>query len=200
MTEIVQTVPQVELDEEEKAFFDSLKLRKKRKTRLKQASEASSSCETYEDMLSRVYATLRAANPDIDQKQKLLVKVPQVVRTGKKTAFVNFPDFPKALNRPADHLMAFMLSELGTTGNLDGEQHLILQRRFQPKDIEGQVRQYINEYVQCQLCHSLHTNMVKDSNTRLYQMVCTKCSGTRTLPAIHNGYSMKTREQRRAAH
>ena len=90
---------------------------------------------TYAELLDRVFATLRANNPELTgEKRRTLMKPPQVAREGtKKTVFSNFPELCKAMNRPGEHVQAFLLAELGTSGNLDGQQRLIVKGRFLPK-------------------------------------------------------------------
>eukprot|EP01006_Ploeotia_vitrea_P019316 TRINITY_DN51496_c0_g1_i1.p1 TRINITY_DN51496_c0_g1~~TRINITY_DN51496_c0_g1_i1.p1 ORF type:complete len:135 (+),score=18.86 TRINITY_DN51496_c0_g1_i1:330-734(+) len=134
----------------------------------------------------------------MDKRKKFTVKVPQVVRDGsKKSAFTNFQDFWKTLNRPQDHLLNFILAELGTSGSIDGNNCLILKGRYQPKHIENQLRQYINEYVQCAMCHSLETDLLKDANTRLYQLSCRTCNATRTVQPIQTGYHAQTKRKKK---
>lgn len=49
----------------------------------------------------------------------LIIRLPQVLREGpKKTVRVSFRDHCKAMHRQADHVMAFLLAEAGTTGSL----------------------------------------------------------------------------------
>eukprot|EP01006_Ploeotia_vitrea_P059523 TRINITY_DN7277_c0_g1_i1.p1 TRINITY_DN7277_c0_g1~~TRINITY_DN7277_c0_g1_i1.p1 ORF type:complete len:197 (-),score=25.30 TRINITY_DN7277_c0_g1_i1:94-684(-) len=190
-----------EVDEDEREFLESLKCRKKAKTKRKKSEEANTEqCDAYPKLLARLYDALQEMHPDtMDARKKTLVPPPQLIRMGKKSNFVNFPEFPKALNRPPDHFMSFILSELGVTGNLDGERHMLLNGRFQAKHMETQVRRYISEYVQCLLCKGINTTMTKDPHTRLHQLVCMKCSATRNLSPIQQGYAMRTRQQRRAA-
>ena len=70
----------------------------------------------------------------------------QVAREGtKKTVFTNFIDTCKAMNRQQEHVNAYLLAELGTSGNLDGQQRLIVKGRFLPKSFETVLRRYVNE-------------------------------------------------------
>ncbi|KAI8559115.1 hypothetical protein RHMOL_Rhmol04G0148900 [Rhododendron molle] len=39
--------------------------------------------------------------------------------------------------------MIFLLAEMGTSGSLDGQQRLVIQGRFVPKNFEGILRRYI---------------------------------------------------------
>ena len=70
----------------------------------------------------------------------------QVAREGtKKTVFTNFLELCKAMNRQLEHVQAFLLAELGTSGNLDGQSRLVVKGRFLPKAFEGVLRRYVNE-------------------------------------------------------
>ena len=70
----------------------------------------------------------------------------QVAREGtKKTVFTNFMELCKAMNRQLEHVQLFLLAELGTSGNLDGQSRLIVKGRFLPKAFEGVLRRYVNE-------------------------------------------------------
>lgn len=50
--------------------------------------------------------------------------------------------------------MSFLLSELGTSGSLDGQQRLVVKGRFAPKNFEGILRRYVSKYryLGCFLC------------------------------------------------
>ena len=63
----------------------------------------------------------------------------------KKTVFTNFMELCKAMNRQLEHVQLFLLAELGTSGNLDGQNRLIVKGRFLPKAFEGVLRRYVNE-------------------------------------------------------
>ena len=51
------------------------------------------------------------------------------------------------MHRQPDHVMAFLLAELGTSGSLDGQQRLVVKGRFAPKNFEGILRRYISKYI-----------------------------------------------------
>lgn len=51
------------------------------------------------------------------------------------------------MHRQPDHVMAFLLAELGTSGSLDGQQRLVVKGRFAPKNFEGILRRYVSEYL-----------------------------------------------------
>ena len=49
------------------------------------------------------------------------------------------------MHRQPDHVMAFLLSELGTSGSLDGQQRLVVKGRFAPKSFEANLRKYVSK-------------------------------------------------------
>lgn len=51
----------------------------------------------------------------------------------------------QAMNRNNEHVSAYLLAELGTSGSLDGQQRLVVKGRFLPKSFETVLRRYVNE-------------------------------------------------------
>ena len=51
------------------------------------------------------------------------------------------------MHRQPDHVMAFLLAELGTSGSLDGQQRLVVKGRVAPKNFEGILRRYVSKYL-----------------------------------------------------
>ena len=92
----------------------------------------------------------------------------------------------KQLRRNNDHVLAFLLAELGTTGSIDGQDRLIVKGRFLPKAFEGILRRYVNEYVLCASCKSPDTELSR--NDRLYRMSCNQCGAHRTVSSIKTGF------------
>merc|ERR1740117_2861244 len=105
----------------------------------------------YEELLDRMYSLLVANNPELaGDRKRFLMKPPQVVREGsKRVVFINFGDICKTMNRSMDHVYAFMLAEMGTTGSIDASSRMVIKGRFPPKAIEQIIRRYVAEYVTC---------------------------------------------------
>ncbi|GBG73600.1 hypothetical protein CBR_g16943 [Chara braunii] len=115
------------------------------------------------------------------------MKPPQVLREGtKKTIFVNFMDLCKTMHRQAEHVMAFLLAELGTTGSRDGQQRLICKGRFLPKVFEGVLRRYMTEYVMCVGCKSSDDILSKEN--RMFFLRCQQCGSARSVAPIKAGF------------
>ncbi|KAI3677798.1 hypothetical protein L6452_37068 [Arctium lappa] len=142
----------------------------------------------YEELLSRVFHILRENNPELaGDRRRTVIRPPQVLREGtKKTVFVNFMDLCRTMHRQPDHVMTFLLAEMGTSGSLDGQQRLVVKGRFAPKNFEGILRRYINEYVICNGCRSPDTILSKEN--RLFFLRCEQCGSGRSVAPIKTGF------------
>ncbi|KAK4483052.1 hypothetical protein RD792_010228 [Penstemon davidsonii] len=142
----------------------------------------------YEELLGRVFNILRENNPELaGDRRRTVMRPPQVLREGtKKTVFVNFMDLCRTMHRQPEHVMTFLLAEMGTSGSLDGQQRLVVKGRFAPKNFEGILRRYINEYVICNGCKSPDTILSKEN--RLFFLRCEKCGSGRSVAPIKAGF------------
>ncbi|XP_055701034.1 eukaryotic translation initiation factor 2 subunit 2 [Phlebotomus papatasi] len=148
---------------------------------------------TYDELLKRVFEIILDKNPEMASggKPKFVMRPPQVLRVGtKKTSFANFMEICKVLHRLPKHLLDYLLSELGTSGSVDGNNQLIIKGRFQPKQIENVLRRYIKEYVTCHTCKSPHTILQKD--TRLFFLQCESCGSRCSVASIKSGFQAVT--------
>ncbi|KAJ0940213.1 putative translation initiation factor IF2/IF5 [Helianthus annuus] len=144
----------------------------------------------YEELLSRVFHFLRESNPELaGEKRKTILKIPEVLREGtKKTVFVNLVDICKMMRRQPEHVITFLLAELGTSGSLDGQQRLVVKGRFAPKSFQGILRRYMNDYVICNSCKGRDTRIEKDKDNRLTFLNCDECGSQRSVAPIKAGF------------
>merc|ERR1712024_256507 len=152
---------------------------------------------TYDELLQRVYNIIKDKNPDsvMGEKKKFVMRPPQVVKVGtKKSAFVNFTEIAKMLHRQPKHLSAFLFAELGTTGNLDGSNQLVMKGKFQQKHIEAVLRRYIKEYVTCHTCKSPDTILAKEG--RLFFLQCMLCQSKTSVQTIKSGFQAVTTKRK----
>ncbi|CAD5181498.1 unnamed protein product [Musa acuminata subsp. malaccensis] len=142
----------------------------------------------YEELLGRVFNILHENNPDLaGDRRRPVMRTPKVLREGtKKTVFVNFMDLCKMMHRQPEHVMNFLLAEMGTSGSLDGQQRLVVKGRFAPNNFEGIIRRYVNEYVICNGCKSPDTILSKEN--RLFFLRCEKCGSSRSVAPIKAGF------------
>lgn len=154
----------------------------------------------YNELLDLVVDLLQTNNPALVDKKKRNIKPPQMTMlTSKKTMWVNFQEICSMMQRSPEHVMAFFFAELGTDGNMDGNQRLIIRGKYVPKYIESLLRKYVVEYVTCEMCRSPNTCLKKDSGTRLHFLECSDCGSNRSVAQIRSGYHATSRADRRAA-
>ncbi|XP_026192886.1 eukaryotic translation initiation factor 2 subunit 2 [Cyclospora cayetanensis] len=155
---------------------------------------------TYEEMLTRIQELIVKNNPDLAGSKRYTIKPPQVVRVGsKKVAWINFKDICGIMHRPSEHVLQFVLAELGTEGSIAGDGQLVLKGKYGPKHIEALLRKYITEYVTCQMCKSPNTTMTRDSRTRLWHQACSACGANRSVTTIKSGFHAVGKGERRKA-
>jgi translation initiation factor 2 subunit 2 len=155
---------------------------------------------SYGELLDRVVDLLRANNPDLVDKKRTRIKPPQLqTLTTKKTLWVNFQEICTVMQRDPQHVYQFFMAELGTEGNFDGNQRLIIRGKYLGKYIESLLRKYVIEYVTCEMCRSPNTSLVKDTGSRLFFLNCNDCGSRRSVAPIRSGYHATSRADRRAA-
>lgn len=155
---------------------------------------------TYQELLRRIFDFLHGKHPSLtgESRKRFTLRPPQIAREGsKKTVFMNFGDICKSIHRQPEHLLAYMSTEMGTTGNLQEGGRLVLKGRFQPKGIENVLRRYILEYVICKSCRSPESTLMRDANTRLYFLQCESCGATRSVTPIRQGYVAQVGRRKR---
>jgi len=155
---------------------------------------------SYTEMLERVSTLLREKNPNLTVRRKYVMPPPQLARVGtRKTMWANFHPILTLLHRSPEHLMSFVLAELGTEGAIDGNQRLLMKGRYMPKQIESLLKKYIVEYVTCHMCRNPETSLTRDSVTRLYFIQCESCGSRRSVAPIKSGFHATSRSDRRKA-
>ncbi|OLN85855.1 Eukaryotic translation initiation factor 2 subunit beta [Colletotrichum chlorophyti] len=146
---------------------------------------------SYSLLLSRFFHQLSQKNPDhaLSGSKSYKIPPPQCMREGnKKTIFANIAEICKRMKRTEEHVTAYLFSELGTSGSVDGSRRLVIKGRFQQKQLENVLRKYIIEYVTCKTCKSADTELSKGEN-RLYFITCNSCGSRRSVTAIKTGFS-----------
>jgi len=144
---------------------------------------------TYSELLKRLYDRISSRT---DQEgplgQRRHIDPPEVGRVGtKRVAWINFYNNCKSVNRPPNHVLEFVLSELGTTGSIAADNKLIIRGRFQPKQLENLLKKYIAEYVTCKTCKSPDTTLKKEN--RLLFKVCSSCGSSTSVSPVQSGFN-----------
>ena len=205
---VVSYKQQQKIDRDVEEFKQSLRRKKrKRKTSIKQQeskpmiNDNTNSTQqlgesrdfTYTHLLDRIYGELypkqKNNNKNEDIKEHLSLPRPKVGRFGsKKSAWVNIMETCHALKRDPLHLKKYFETELIANTNFNGSNYLIISGRFTPEVIQGILRRYIKQYVQCENCSSINTKMIKNNRTRVYELKCNKCLSTRSCQRIEKAF------------
>ncbi|KAK1979607.1 domain found in IF2B/IF5-domain-containing protein, partial [Colletotrichum cereale] len=154
---------------------------------------------SYSLLLNRFFHQLSQKNPDhaLSGSKSYKIPPPQCMREGnKKTIFANIAEICKRMKRTEEHVTAYLFSELGTSGSVDGSRRLVIKGRFQQKQLENVLRKYIIEYVTCKTCKSADTELSKGEN-RLYFITCNSCGSRRSVTAIKTGFSAQIGKRRK---
>ena len=95
-----------------------------------------------------------------------------------------------SLSRSKEHFLAFLLSELATTGSIDGNDYLIIRGNFQTKQINSVIKKYCADYVLCHNCRSHETSLTKEN--RLTFLICSSCGASKSVQTIKTGFQAQT--------
>jgi len=123
----------------------------------------------YENLLDNVYESIPKINNNTER-----FEMPKAIGhiQGNKTIITNFTKIADTFRRPYQQLMKYLLRELATPGNIEG-QRLILGRKLSAALINVKIEQFANEFVLCPDCKKPDTILKKED--RFLVMKCTAC-------------------------
>jgi len=161
---------------------DKKKDKDKEKDKEKQISE-SIPTYTYLELLTNLYNKL--GEKESNSTNKFMIAQPIIQKISiKKVVWSNFYEICLSLNRPPEHLLLFITSELNTLGFINENKQMIIKGKYFTKNIEVVLRKYMCNYVQCNMCRSYKTAINRDISSRLNILVCSDCKSSRTIPNI----------------
>ena len=124
----------------------------------------------YEKLLEEAYEKVK----QVSGKNNGRFETPKIEGyfEGKKTILTNFFQIANHLRRNPEHLQKFLLKELATSGQKDGER-LVLNNKVPSTKINQKVEEYVKEFVLCKECKKPDTELVKED--RLTFIHCLAC-------------------------
>ncbi|PWR73659.1 translation initiation factor IF-2 subunit beta [Methanospirillum stamsii] len=131
--------------------------------------------ESYEALLNKAYEEVTEPSED---GERWSYPEPRSIIEGKTTILENFSEIVSALRRDADHLMKFLLGELGTAGKIDGSR-AIFNGKFEDSLFSPMIRSYVDDYVICSECGKPDTRLFKDD--RVLMLKCEACGSHRPV-------------------
>lgn len=110
--------------------------------------------------------------------ERFEIPEPELLFEGKTTVFRNFGDIADRLNREMEHLLGYLLKELGTAGAMDARR-IIFKSKLNSKQITDKLEDYAKTYVLCTECNRPDTKLIKDGRTLVLD--CTACGAHRPV-------------------
>ncbi|NMB77463.1 MAG: translation initiation factor IF-2 subunit beta, partial [Methanomicrobiales archaeon] len=114
--------------------------------------------DPYEQLLKQAYSNITEKT---ESSERFVVPEAKAYVEGKTTILENFAEIAGKVRRDQDHLMKFLLGELGTSGKIDGNR-AIFNGKFEITLIKAIIRSYVEDYVICSECGKPDTRLVKD--------------------------------------
>jgi len=124
----------------------------------------------------------RFSLPDID-----------VLQEGKITVIRNFIDITDKLRRDPQHVLQYLLRELGTPGNVEGRRS-VLKAKLSVSQISDRIQEYTDTFVICSECGLPDTHMLKEGRTLVLE--CEACGARRPVKAKKSSKSDTSSELR----
>ena len=97
---------------------------------------------------------------------------------GKKTILTNFLQIASHIRRKPEHFQKFLLRELATSGQIEGER-LILNNKIPSAKINAKIEDYVKEFVLCKECKKPDTELIKED--RLTFVHCLACGAKHSV-------------------
>lgn len=116
----------------------------------------------------------------VDTHERFTIPDPDILQEGKITVVRNFIDISDALRRDSEHLLQFLLKELGTPGNIEGRR-AVFKAKLSPIMVSDRIKNYTETFVICSECGLPDTHMLKEGRTLVLE--CEACGAHRPVKA-----------------
>lgn len=125
--------------------------------------------ESYEEMLNDAFENIK--KPEGTGERFEIPKIEGHIE-GKKTILTNFFQIASYLRRDPEHFQKFLLKELATPGQKEGDR-LILNNKIPSQKINQKIEDYTREFVVCKQCGKPDTELMREERiTFLHCLAC----------------------------
>jgi translation initiation factor 2 subunit 2 len=131
--------------------------------------------DPYEQLLKQAYSNITERT---ESSERFVVPEVKAYVEGKTTILENFIEITGKVRRDPDHVMKFLLGELGTSGKVDGNR-AIFNGKFEIALIKAIIKSYVDDYVICSECGKPDTRLVKDDRVMILR--CDACGSHRPV-------------------
>jgi len=134
---------------------------------------------SYEDLLDRAFEKLagRRGSSEVFEMPRA-----EILVIGGKTVIQNFRSIANVLNRDEELLKRYFMKELNVPGSVNEAGQLELKGKFNPSAVNQLLVRFVERYVKCSTCGSIHTRLTKKG--KVFVLRCDACGAETTLPAF----------------
>ena len=131
--------------------------------------------EAYEKLLNKAYKEVKQIDTSAGR-----FEIPKIEGhfEGKKTILTNFFQIASHIRRNPEHFQKFMLRELASSGQKEGER-IVLNIRVPSSKINQKIEQYVKEFVLCRECGKPDTELIKEDRLRFVH--CLACGAKHSV-------------------
>ena len=129
----------------------------------------------YEKLLNEAYEKVKKSESSGER-----FEIPKVEGyfEGRKTILTNFFQISAHLRRNPEHFQKFILRELATSGQKEGDR-LVLNNKIPSEKVNQKIEQYTKEFVLCKECGKPDTELTKED--RLSFVKCLACGAKHSV-------------------
>ncbi|MEA2053970.1 MAG: translation initiation factor IF-2 subunit beta [Candidatus Thermoplasmatota archaeon] len=131
----------------------------------------------YEELLNR---SIESLPEKVTTKERFQMPRGIVFREGNTTILKNFLEISGIVNRDSQHILSYLLKELGTAGEAEGER-AIFQGKIPERKVQERLEDYVNRFVLCRECGRPDTKLMKKNRTLLLR--CEACGAIHPVKA-----------------
>ncbi len=131
----------------------------------------------YGGLLTRARAELPE---DLTHESRWNVPQVDVLHEGRTSIVRNWKDIYTTLNRDPDHVLSWLLREVGTAGDADADR-VVFMGKLSPSHIQEKIATYTDIFVMCDECHRPDTHLTKDG--RIMLLKCDACGAHKPVKA-----------------
>ena len=131
----------------------------------------------YDSLIKRAKMQMPVCDSDGER-----FRVPEIdiMHQGRITIIRNFSEMANVMHREKEHLMRFLLKEIGTSGEVT-DTRAIFQGNVSDRQINDKMCVYLNIYVICEVCGRPDTELIKENKATF--MKCHACGAINPVKA-----------------
>jgi translation initiation factor 2 subunit 2 len=135
---------------------------------------------TDDDYLSLLDRAKNCLPETIETHERFSLPEMDILQEGKITVIRNFIDITDKVRRDPQHVLQYLLRELGTPGNIEGRR-AVLKAKLSITQISDRIQEYTDTFVICSECDRPDTHMSKEGRTLVLE--CEACGARRPVNA-----------------